>query len=54
MLTKADLFKTGISNNRRNDCGKPETPQTWVGVTNPYKNVINTDKYILLDNIGSK
>ena len=32
---------------KKNACGKPETPQTWVGVTNPYKKGINIIKYYL-------
>ena len=30
---------------KKSACGKPETPQAWVGVTNPYKKGIYIIKY---------
>ena len=43
-----------MSNKTKKNCGKPETSQTWVGVTNPYKNNIKGIEYKVLYNISIK
>ena len=39
--------KNVVFQNRKNVCGKPETPQLGFGVTDSYKKVIYIDAYVV-------
>ena len=54
VLTKTHLSRKVISERKKNACGKPETPQVGLGVTNAYKNAIGINKYLISYRIGIK
>ena len=48
-LSKTDMFgkRRAAFQKKKNACGKPVQPQTGLGGTNSYKNVIYIDSYLL-------